>query len=290
MYNDPTGTGSGVTNPSQPLRPIGGGNNSQPIYIPEYPQYPSSQQPSYYPPIPNIGRAWETNNPFQQGWPRGDPYYSGPNNNSQHPESTINIRVLLDNNFTSQMAAASLGAPLRHASPFLKAPSTHNASLGSNGTNGSSSGRTRSLRRTRSSERLNRLSSSPFSFVDTEALKDEHYQQAQPSDVNHISNTPNSVVSPREVNEMYEINNTPPPDSIRDPIIVNGHASTTPTTSPETLGYKNPMNGVSKSTLSNGTQNTRAVSGSGHISRRASSQNQNGYNNRYSYPLPSTDY
>jgi hypothetical protein len=276
VYNSPTGTGS--SRPSHSSRPTDGdGDNSQPIYIPEYPQYPPSR-PIYYPPFPNAGQIWDTRSPFQPGWPRGDPYYGG-NGSNNNDENTINIRVLLGSNFTS-------GSTNRHDSPRLKAQNTLETSPTSSGV---LSGRTRSLRRTRSSERLNRLSSSPASSAD---------QSTQPNDISKTSNMPNDVsktsTTPKgappsrelDASAMYEINNTPPPDSIRDPYIVNGHNWRT---SSDISGYETPPHGVNESMTppSNGMQPTRAVSG---VSRRSTSQNGNGYRNRFSYPLTSTDY
>lgn len=292
MYNDPTGTGG--SNSSQPSKPSGGSNNnnSQPIYIPEYPGYPQypSSQPIYYPPISSAGRAWETSSPFQRGWPRGDPFYGGPSGSSgSNTENTINVRILLDNNFASQIAATTLGVPMRHASPLLKGPPTQPSNT-SPQSNGRLPGRAKSLRRTRSSNRLNRLSSSPHSTGDTDPSKDDAHEPMQSADIEMTRKVSNGVdysiesVTPA----TYEINHTPPPDSIRDPGIVNGHSLKT---SSRVLDYDEPPNGLHTTTPpSNGLRDRRTALANGYMPRRSASLSQNGAQNRYSYPSASVDH
>lgn len=278
VYNDPTGTSTNKS--SKPSKPSGNMDDSQPVYIPEYPQYPQypSSQPTYYPPIPEIGRIWQNSSPFQRGWPRGDPY--GGTSGNGNAETTVNVRVLLDSNFTSQIAAAALGGPIRHASPLLKAPPTDNTSPESNGAR---SQRTRSLRRTRSSERLNRLSASPASLVER-TMQDETYQSAQSSETNKPTNGSTLLREPNKpAPPTYEINNTPPPNSIRDPTIVDRHVF-----NPEEVSDReDTLNEGSRLTPPSNGINKRAVSGSGSIRRQPVSQSRNGFKSRYSYPMAS---
>ncbi|EED24577.1 conserved hypothetical protein [Talaromyces stipitatus ATCC 10500] len=224
VYNDPNG--AAISNPPRSSRPPGGNasdNDSQPIYIPEYPQYPGDRryqyptsQPTYCPPFPaNAGQVWETNSPFRRGWPRDASYYGEPNGNR---ESTINVRILLDNAVTSHIAAATLGTPIRR----LDSPT------------------------------------------------------------------------------MYEINDTPPPNSIRDPAVVKVQTLDTPSKSTVYEGHVNgakqytPLtNGVPSTTPpSSGIQRMRNGLAAGSLRRRSTSYAQNGYQNqqnRYSYPIASTD-
>lgn len=99
---------------------------------------------------------------------------------------------------------------------------------------------------------------------------------------------------------MYEINDTPPPNSIRDPTVVNGHDLDTPSRSTNYTGLSNGIkqytpltNGVQSTTPpSSGIQRMRNGMGTGHLRRRSASYAQNGYQNqynRYSYPMVSNE-
>jgi hypothetical protein len=166
--------------------------------------------------------------------------------------------------------------------------------------------RTKSLRRTKSRDRLDRLSSSPRSLVNTDPSKHESFYQRQSIDLNYISTTTDHtsnglVASPLlDSPTMYEINDTPPPNSIRDPTAVNGHELDTPTKSTNHNGLVNGIkqytpltNGVQSTTPpSSGIQRMRNGLGTDHIRRRSASYAQNGYqnhHNRYSYPMVSAD-
>lgn len=323
VYNDPNGTKiSNPGNPPQSSLPSGDNNNdndSQPIYVPEYPQYPGypqyqypPSQPNYYPPYPNTGRVWPASSPFQRGWPRGEPYYGGPvGNDGNNGESTINVRISLDSAIASNIVAATLGSPIRRPSPFLKAanntvnpdPSPLSKAPPSNGT---PTMRTKSLRRTKSRDRLDRLSSSPRSLIDMEPAKDDSIFQRQSDHLNYGNTTAGHISNglmaspPLDSPTMYEINDTPPPNSIRDPGVVNGHGLDTPSKS---TNYDGLLNGVKQYTpLANGVQSTTPPSSgiermrngmrAGHLRRRSASYAQNGYQNqynRYSFPMVSTE-
>ncbi|GAM41860.1 hypothetical protein TCE0_042f15312 [Talaromyces pinophilus] len=323
VYNDPNGTKiSNPGNPPQSSLPSGDNSNdsdSQPIYIPEYPQnpgYPQYQyppsQPTYYPPYPNTGRAWPASSPFQRGWPRGEPYYGGPvGNDGNNAESTINVRISLDSAFASNIVAATLGTPIRRPSPFLTASHNMNNPVSSPlskapAANGISTMRTKSLRRTKSRDRLDRLSSSPRSLVNTDPAKHDSFYQRQSDHLNYgnttTDHTSNDLIASPQLDSptMYEINDTPPPNSIRDPTIVNGHGLDTPSKS---TNYDWLANGIKQYTpLTNGVQSTTPPSsgiqrmrngmGTGHLRRRSASYAQNGYQNqynRYSYPVVSSE-
>lgn len=281
VYNDPSG--------AQPIRQGGGPNNNnqnnqpinQPIRIPEYLGYPANEQP-YAPLFPPTTTYWEASSPFQRGWPQDDAYYGGQTGNNRgggnSTESTINVRLVLDNGFTTQLAAAALGNRSPRASPRLKGPT-----LGiPPGSDPSPMGRrTRSLRRSRSREDLN-ASASQRVYSVAETSNNGEYYSAEPSpDLNGAQDT-------RKASQPFpptDINHTPPHHGIRDPLIVkktpngNGH-STTPGAFDDSYL---PNGSYTPPSPPNGFPSTRNVSG-GPLPRRSASQRANGYRNRYSYP------
>lgn len=285
VYNDPNGI--------QPIRQGGGGssnnNNSnlpinQPIRIPEYLGYPANEQP-YAPLFPPTSTYWETSSPFQRGWPRDDTYYGGHNRgDGNSAESTINVRLVLDNGFASQLAAATMGNRSPRASPRLRGPT-----LGIPGASDTSpmGRRTRSLRRSRSREDLHRSASQRvYSFAETS--NNGEYYSAEPSpDLNGMHEAVNNI-NTREVSQPLtttDINHTPPHNGIRDPSIVKKTPNGTGRNSISGTLDDTFLTNVSYTPPSppNGFQPTRNVSG-GPVPRRSNSQRANGYRNRYSYP------
>ncbi|KAH8697805.1 hypothetical protein BGW36DRAFT_175808 [Talaromyces proteolyticus] len=293
VYNDPTGT-----QPARPNQPTGSGNgygygsggnmNDQPIRIPEYYGYPETGQP-YGPLIRPPQDVWGMSSPFQRGWPRQDTYYGGPSGYNGRvgtsTESTINVKVMLENGFTSQLAAAALGNQGMRASPRLRDSPTLGISAASEG---SPMGRTRSLRRSRSREDLNKTASTNRRMtVATDASIDPEYHSTEP-----ISNGTGGVRKTSEAMTISDINVTPPPDGIRDPLAIkkttNGSSRRTTTVSGSFddtyIPNGNLANGIhTPSPASNGTLRPRQAS-SGQMPRRSASQKTNGYRNRYSYP------
>ncbi|CRG92382.1 hypothetical protein PISL3812_09441 [Talaromyces islandicus] len=280
VFNDPNG--------AQPIRQGGGNNNqnSQPIRIPEYLGYPVDEQP-YAPLFPPTSTYWETSSPFQRGWPQDNGYYGGPTGNNRgggnSTESTINVRLVLDNGFTTQLAAAALGNRSPRTSPRLQGstlgipPTSDTSPMGR---------RTRSLRRSRSREDLNGSASQRvYSIADTS--NNGEYYSAEPSpELNGTHDT-------RKASQPFtasDINHTPPHNGIRDPLIVkktpnrNGR-NTTPGAFDD--AYL-PNDSYTPPSPPNGFQSDRSVSGV-PLPRRSVSQRANGYRNRFSYPSAFTE-
>lgn len=276
------------------------GSNSRPKRSsqPNYSQPPNSQQTH------DPSDSWQVHLPFQQAWPRQSQYPSNPFGQStrQMGEAlgaldggTINVNVMLDRNISSQIASAVLAA---HRSPRVSPVPRRSPGLGgspvprgSPALQGSPLGRTRSLRRTKSSDKLNQSNASrrlaaPPALVTTDS--NNPYESTGFNRIDGASDAPDVAITPSRTAVTIPNGTGYTPAAKEFMPRSNDWSGKTATSA---MNGTLPPYGVDTSPLdsggasgSHGIQRQQGVSAGGPRPRHSSSSKPNAQRDRYSYP------